>query len=187
MKKKTIIRWMLVILVVVSMATPVFAENFSVRTLKVLVLTDGLVPVSRIYQEIRNTNRIIEGQVYTKLEIVDIVKRKWRKKKGQQIMKQLRRKADRLASEYDFDIAIAYIRLKNGRKFMGKNAGRYILVRATAKGCGIVTAHEVGHSFVGHQHDTMGLMSAKALKKKDITLMFNTQLRWKNNRWRTFN
>jgi hypothetical protein len=185
MKTKNIIRWMLVVFMVVCMSTPVFAENFSVRTLKVLVLTDGLVPVSRIYKEINNTNTIIEGQVYTKLEIVDIVKRKWRKEEGQQIMHQLRRKADRLARVYDFDIAVAYIRLK-GRRFMGKNAGRYILVRATEKGCGIVTAHEVGHSFVGHQHDTIGLMSAKALKKHDTNLMFNTQLRWKNNRWKNF-
>ena len=186
MKKKTIIRWMLVILVIASLSSPVFAENFSVRTLKVLVLTDGKISISRIHKEINNTNRIIEGQVYTKLEIVDIVKLKWRKKKGQQILKQLRRKADRLAKVYNYDIAIAYIRLKNGRKFMGKNAGRYILVRATEKGCGIVTAHEVGHSFVGYQHDSMGLMSIKALKKKDTNLMFNTQLRWKNNRWKDF-
>lgn len=186
MNKKNLIRWMLVVFMVVCMSTPVFAENFNVRTLKVLVLTDGKVSISRIHKEIRNTNNIIKGQVYTKLEIVDIVKLKWRKKKGQRIMHQLRRKADRLARVYDFDIAIAYIRLKNGRKFMGKNAGRYILVRATEKGCGIVTAHEVGHSFVGYQHDTMGLMSVKALKKKDTNLMFNTQLRWKNNRWKEF-
>ena len=186
MKKKTIIRWMLIMLVVISMATPVFAENFNVRTLKVLVLTDGKVPVSRIRQEISNANRILEGQVYTKLEIVNIVKLRWKKKKGKRIMKQLRRKADRLANKYDYDIAIAYIKLK-GRRFMGKNAGRYIMIRSTAKGCGIVTAHEIGHSFVGHQHDTMGLMSAKAIKKRDTTIMFNTELRWKNNRWRAFN
>jgi len=185
MKKKTIIRWMLVILVIASLSSPVFAENFSVRTLKVLVLTDGKVPVSRIHQEIRNANSIIEGQVYTRLEIIDIVKLRWKKKKGKYIMKQLRRKADRLASNYDYDIAIAYIKLK-ARRFMGKNAGRYIMIRSTAKGCGIVTAHEIGHSFVGHQHDTMGLMSVKAIKKKDTTIMFNTELRWKNNRWRTF-
>lgn len=187
MKKKTIIRWMLVILVIASLSSPVFAENFSVRTLKVLVLTDGKISISRIHKEINNANRIIEGQVYTKLEIVDIVKLRWRKKKGQRIMKQLRRKADRLANKYDYDIAIAYIRLKNGRKFMGKNMGRYILIRATAKGCGIITAHEVGHSFVGHRHDTIGLMSAKALKKNNTTLMFNTAFRWKNNRWKQFN
>ena len=182
-----VLQFMLAAMLIICIAIPQAYANSQVRILKVLVLTDGKVPVSRIHKEISNANRIIEGQVYTKLEIVDVVKLKWKKKKGQQIVKQLRRKADRLASEYDYDITIAYIRLKNGRKFMGKNAGRYIMIRSTAKGCGIVTAHEIGHSFAGSQHDSMGLMSAKAIKKKDITIMFNTAFRWKNNRWKQWN
>jgi hypothetical protein len=178
---------MLVAMLVICIAIPQAYANSQVRTLKVLVLTDGKVPVSRIHKEISNANNIIEGQVYTRLEIVDVVRLRWKKKKGQHIMKQLRRKADRLANKYDYDIAIAYIRLKNGRKFMGKCAGRYILVRATEKDCGIVTAHEIGHSFAGSRHDSMGLMSAKAIKKKDTTIMYDTALRWKNNRWKQFN
>lgn len=182
-----ILRLMLVAMLVICIAIPQAYANNQVRILKVLVLTDGEVPVSRIYKEIGNANSIIENQVYTRLEIVDVVKLRWKKKKGKRIMRQLRKKADRLANKYDYDIAIAYIRLKGNRKFMGKCAGRYIMIRSTAKGCGIITAHEVGHSFVGHQHDSMGLMSAKAIKKKDTSIMYDTALRWKNYRWKQFN
>ena len=157
-----ILRLMLVVMLVICIAIPQAYANSQVRILKVLVLTDGKVPVSRIHKEISNANSIIEGQVYTRLEVVDVLKLRW-------------------------NIAIAYIRLKNGRKFMGKCAGRYIMIRSTAKGCGIITAHEVGHSFVGHQHDSMGLMSAKAIKKKDTSIMYDTALRWKNYRWKQFN
>lgn len=181
-----VLRLMLVVMLVICIAIPQAYANSQVRILKVLILTDGKVPVSRIHKEISNANSIIEDQVYTRLEVVDVVKLRWKKKKGQHIMKQLRRKADRLASKYDYDIAIAYIRLK-GRKFMGKCAGRYIMIRSTAKGCGVVTAHEIGHSFAGSRHDSMGLMSAKAIKKKDTIIMFNTAFRWKNNRWKQFN
>ena len=186
MKKKTIIRYLLVMFVVVSLATPVFAENFNVRTLKVLVLTDGKFKRARIHQAISNASRILEGQVYMNLKIVAIKKVRWNKKKGKRIMRQLKRKARRFERKYNYDIAIAYIQLK-GRRFMGKCAGRYIMIRSTMRGSGIVTAHEIGHTFSGHRHDSIGLMSAKVAKKKNTKIMYDRAFRWKNNRWKKFN
>jgi hypothetical protein len=185
MKHKTMLRWLLVVVLVLSLASPVLAGNFDVRTLKVLVLTDGVFHQDRIYQSISNANGILEGQVYMNIQIVAIKKVNWNKKKGGRIMVQLRKKAKRFEKKYPFDIAIAYLNLPN-RPFMAKCAGRYILVRSTMRGSGIVTSHELGHSFTHHRHDSIGLMAANVAKTKNTSIQADRQLMWKNNRWKTF-
>jgi len=175
---------LLVVMLVLCIAVPAYANN-QIRTLKVLILTDNSFSMSRIEQSVSNASDILDDQVLIRLEIVDVKKCRFDKRKGKRIMRQVKRKARRYRGEYD--IAIAYIRLKNGRKFMGKCGGRYILVRSTMRGSGIVTAHEVGHTFVGSRHDAIGLMSAKVPKKKDTKIMLSTAFRMKRNRWKQFN
>jgi len=185
MKQKTMLRWLLAIVLVLSLASPVLAENFNVRTLKVLVLTDGVFKQDRIYQAISNASRIMEGQVYMDLEIVAVKKVHWNKKVGSRLMVQLKHKAKRFEKKYPFDVAIAYLNLPN-RPFMAKCAGRYILIRSTMRGSGIVTAHELGHTFTHHRHDSIGLMAANVAKTKNTSIQADRQLMWKNNRWREF-
>ena len=119
------------------------------------------------------------------LDIVAIKKCNWNKKTGAHIMKQLVKKAKKFDKKISYDVAIAYLNLP-GKPFMGKSAGRYILIRSTMQGSGIVTAHELGHTFTNTTHDTIGLMAANVAKKKNTNIMADRQLMWKNNRWRVF-
>ena len=178
-----ILRLILVSMLVICMAIPAYANN-QMRTLKVLILTDDSFPMSRIRQSVKNASDILDDQVFIKLEIVGVKKCRFNKRKGKRIMRQIKRKAKRWNGDYD--IAIAYIKLKR-RKFMGKCGGRHILIRSTMRGSGIVTAHEVGHTFAGSRHDSMGLMSAKVAKKKNTKIMMNTAFRMKKNRWKQWN
>jgi len=185
MKRRMMLRSLLIIVLVLSLASPVLAESFEVRTLKVLVLTDGVFRQDRIYQAVSNATNIIKGQVYMELEIVAVKEYHWNKKTGAHIMMQLTKRAKQLEKKIDYDVAIGYLNLP-GKPFMAKNAGRYILIRSTMQGSGIVTAHELGHTFTNTTHDTIGLMAANVAKKKNTTIMADRQLMWKNNRWRTF-
>ena len=66
--RSKVLRLMFVAMLVICIAISQAYANSQVRILKVLVLTDGKVPVSRIHKEISNANSIIEDQVYTRLD-----------------------------------------------------------------------------------------------------------------------
>jgi hypothetical protein len=140
---------------------------------------------ANIERSIRNASDILDDQVLIRLQIVGIVKHRFNKKKGMRMMKQVKKAARKFKGNYD--IAIAYTKLPR-RKFMGKCGGKYILIRSEPYQKGIVTAHEIGHSFLDHKHDKSGLMSAKAFGRRGgPNIPMDTAFRWKNNRWKSFN
>lgn len=170
------------------------AENEPVRTLRILMLTDGSYGKEEIEELVSKCSRIMEKQVGIRLEIVDSQEIQWgdTRNDSSRMLTKIAIETWEKTDYFDIAVAFAYFdeRPEPGKLYIGRIDGvfwRYIVVKEIESN---LFLHELFHALLpGREHGDDWLM-------KPVRSPYGSEWYWLTpeerkealrNKWRDFN
>jgi hypothetical protein len=164
-------------------------ENEPVRTLRILMITDGSYREEEIERLVSKCSRILEIQVGMKLEIVDSQQIKWgseRKDASKLLMKIVTETWDK-GDHFDIAVAFAYVSEAFVGGFIDGIFWRYVVVKILDPN---VLLHEVFHAFLLKTEHGKGWLMQPVLSpygSEWYWLIPEERKEVLRNKWRDFN
>jgi len=170
------------------------AENEPVRTLRILIVTDGSYRKEEMGKLVSKCSRIMEMQVGIRLEIVDTHQIKWGDERSDSsgMLTRIATETWEKTSHFDVAVAFAYFEEKSEayRLHIGRIDGvfwRYIVVKEPEPN---LFLHELFHAFLpGQGHGKDGLMQPVRPSYGNEWYWLTPEERKEvlRNKWRDFN
>jgi hypothetical protein len=184
-----------------TLHNPEFVQkNHPIRTLDVLVLSDGSYEKAEIEQFIQESSKLLEEQVGVNLRITSHIPVQWSNREIPYMLSTVKNTTDGT----QFDMAVAFTKRTPGEFVMRNVLGvdwdgciddtwrRYVILKALDKHA---LLHEVAHAFVLNQtHAAHGLLAPMTvqllplvpLKIESLYLTAEDRNDFLRNKWRSF-